>query len=46
MPNIVCSRNQFFPLQGMWFAILIGVYYRMLKINHDTHELVPDFYIY
>jgi hypothetical protein len=42
--NIVhlCSFNCHSPIQGIWFAILIDVYLRRLKINHDTHEFILE----
>ncbi len=28
--------------QGIWFVVLIGVYFRRLKINHDTYEFILE----
>jgi hypothetical protein len=29
-------------VQGIWFVILTDVYFRRLKINHDTHEFILE----
>jgi hypothetical protein len=31
-----------FLYQGNWYIILIGVYFRRLKINHDSHEFILE----
>jgi hypothetical protein len=28
--------------QGNWYIILNGVYFRRLKINHDSHEFILE----
>jgi hypothetical protein len=42
--NVMCSCNMLaIPyVQGNWFIILIGVYFRRLKINHDSHEFILE----
>ncbi len=42
MPIILYSHNWIFPFQGIGFAILIGVYFCRLKVNHDTHEFILE----
>ncbi len=29
-------------MQGIWFVMLIGVYFRKLKINYDTHDFILE----
>jgi hypothetical protein len=29
-------------IQGYWFIILINVYFRRLKINHESHEFILE----
>ncbi len=49
MYSNICSRHleihiscYYSCIQGYWFVILIGVYFRRLKLNDDSHEFILE----